>query len=497
MTSVLVSGTLVERAKARRQADVLAARKSAAAFIEFAFRHEKTGRIITNGHHHREWHEFFDQNRRGVLFAPVEHGKTIQIAVGRVLFKLGVNPSLRIAIVSNTEKQAVKVLSLVKEQILRNQRVQEVFPHLRPSPHGGWGANSITIERPTLAKDPSIQALGVAGPLVGSRVDVLVLDDVLDLENTRTAEQREKLLDWYESTAQTRVTADGEVWAIGTPWAADDLYHELEKRPGYASRRYSAAVNPDDKPEAWRPLWPEQFSNARLVDLYLNTTPGNFARKYLCRVRLDLHSRFQQAWLDATMANGKGWRMFDRAPQSGGKAWPTFTGVDLGVGEGAQHDLTVLFTIAIEPGTRRRWVVDVQSGRWQAPDIINRIMDVYRRFNSIVVVESNAAQRFLVQFAHAGGLPVRPYYTTGQAKYDEHFGVESIAVEMRSGLWAVPSGVDGQTITTDVREWFREMLFYDPASHTGDRLMASWFAREAARNYAPDLLFSRHDVQAR
>ena len=29
--------------------------------------------------------------------------------------------------------------------------------------------------------------------------------------------------------------------------------------------------------------------------------------------------------------------------------------------------------------------------------------------------------------------------------------------------------------------WIGEMLRYDPAKHTGDRLMASWIAKEAAR----------------
>ncbi len=33
----------------------------------------------------------------------------------------------------------------------------------------------------------------------------------------------------------------------------------------------------------------------------------------------------------------------------------------------------------------------------------------------------------------------------------------------------------------EVDAWVNEMLYYDPRSHTGDRLMASWFAREAAR----------------
>jgi hypothetical protein len=42
----------------------------------------------------------------------------------------------------------------------------------------------------------------------------------------------------------------------------------------------------------------------------------------------------------------------------------------------------------------------------------------------------------------------------------------------------------------------REMLFYSPEAHTGDRLMASWFAREGARSFAPTV-FGQHNLQAR
>lgn len=68
---------------------------------------------------------------------------------------------------------------------------------------------------------------------------------------------------------------------------------------------------------------------------------------------------------------------------------------------------------------------------------------------------------------------------------------------MRNGLWLIPSGQSGAELTEDVREWQRDMLFYSPESHTGDRLMASWFAREAARNYAPEKTFGYADTQAR
>lgn len=491
--------SLYERAKVLHELQLRDARKYAARFAEYAIRHERTGKRIKNAPHHEAWHRHLDLNRFAIIFAPVEHGKTQQIGITRVIHKLGQEPERRIAIVSNTGAQASKLLGSIKAHIENNPRVREVFPHLRRSTRPGdpWHSTQLTVQRNTIAKDPSIQALGVTGPLVGSRVDVLVLDDVLDFENTRTKEQRAKLLEWFETTAATRVTATGEIWIIGTPWMSDDLMHELSKRAGYATVRYSAVQNPSDAPSAWIPLWPEQFTTERLVEVYNNTTPGNFARKYLCQVRMDQHARFQQEWLDRAVAQGKGWKMFDRAPMSAGKAWPCFTGVDLGVGEGAEHDLSCLFTIALEPGTRRRVVVDVQSGRWQAPEIVRRILDTYQRFGSIVVVESNGAQRFLAQFAQAGGLPVRTFYTTAQNKYDEAFGVESLAVEMRNGLWLIPSGQSGAELTEDVREWQRDMLFYSPESHTGDRLMASWFAREAARNYAPEKTFGYADTQAR
>lgn len=494
---------LERRALAREELQLRNARRQADAFVEYALRHEKTGKALKNAKHHVEWHQHLSANRFAIIFAPVEHGKTQHIGIGRVLWRLGNDPSRRVAIVSNTLLQAQKLLGAIAAHIESNPRVKRVFPNLRKSTRPGdpWHSSQITIERSTIAKDPTVQALGITGPLVGSRVDTLVLDDVLDFENTRTPEQRAKLLEWFESTAFTRVTDDGEIWIIGTPWMPDDLMHELSKRAGFRTLRYSAVPNSDDDPSKWTSLWPEQFPVSRLRSIYGALTPGNFARKYLCQVRMDQHARFRQEWLDKMLDKGKGWQPFAQAPTTGGKSWPCFTGVDLGVGEEQEHDLTVLFTIAIEPGTRRRVVCEVQSGRWQAPEIVSRILGTYQRFGSIVVVESNGAQKFLAQFAGAGGLPVRPFFTSAQNKYDEHFGVETLAVEMRNEMWLCPSGQTGKlgasAFDLEIKEWHREMLFYTPETHTGDRLMASWFAREAARNYAPDKTFGRFDVQAR
>jgi hypothetical protein len=70
--------------------------------------------------------------------------------------------------------------------------------------------------------------------------------------------------------------------------------------------------------------------------------------------------------------------------------------------------------------------------------------------------------------------------TTKQSISHPEFGIESMAVEMAGSKWIIPSR-NGRAISAEMEAWIGEMLFYDPASHKGDRLMASWFAREATR----------------
>lgn len=463
-----------------RELQVAEARRNAAAFVEYAIANERTGEPLSNAAHHNEWHEFLDRHPRAVLFAPVEHAKTTHVAVGRVLWALGNNPNLRLALISNTSRQAEKILSSIKLNIEANPRVREVFPDLVPSDRAAdpWHGSAITVARSTIAKDPSIQALGVGGPLVGSRLDGAVLDDVLDFENTRTIEQMQKLTEWCETTLLTRLTEGAFLHVIGTPWSNLDLLHELEKRPGFACRRYSAVYNPHDPSDLWRPIWPEQFSRERLKSIHDDMTPSNFVRKYFCLVTTNDLARFRLEWLDLAATLGRVYVSWPLAPlrTGAGRRLPTFTGVDLAVGRNAKSDLTVILTIAVDD-SGRKIVCDLQAGRWQAPDILAKIKAAHDRYDSTVVVEDNGAQSFLLQWALDMNLPVTPF-TTGRNKHDERFGVESIAIEMRAGEWVFPSGGG---LDPEIQALRNECLTYDPNGHTGDRLMALWFAREAAR----------------
>jgi hypothetical protein len=463
------------------------ARRDINAFCEYVLQDERTGKGVLQSWPHQRWHELAAKHDRLLIWSHVESGKSVQIAVARTLWELGNNPELRFAICSNTVGQACKLVSVLTRYISNSDRLHKVFPDLQPGLP--WTGSHFTVKRKTLAKDFSVQAVGVHGNILGSRIDRLILDDVLDYENTLTPGQRDGLVNWYDATFLGRLTPDSRVLCIGTAWHPEDMLHVLAKRwtaadPGAAVR---FPIIDDDPSSAHygQSHWPERWPLARIERRRMESPPLEFARQMLCVARDDEAARFKREYIENALRLGAGRRMTPLGLPQLLPGYKTYTGVDLAVSQKDSADLTVLFTILVHPpgsvlppGTRE--VIDLESGRWSGPEIVGRIREAHRRYQSIVYVENNAAQDFIVQFTRqdAAHVPVRAF-TTGRNKTNAEFGVESLATEMHGGKWAIPN--EGGRTSPEVGKWIDEMLHYDPRAHVGDRLMASWFAREAAR----------------
>lgn len=461
-------------AKIARAAFQALARDDAATFIEYVLRDELTGEpVVLADPMHFKWHDLADKHDRLILLSHVEAGKTTSLSVGRVLWELGRKPSQRVAIVSNTSGQAQKIVRAIAGYLERSLPLREVFPKLRPGKAGPWTTTQLTVDRHTNAKDPSVQACGVHGSIVGARIDLLILDDLLDYENTRTSAARDDVWDWVHSSLFGRLTEDARVIAVGNAYHRDDLLHRLERNKQMWSTYRFPVVSADGKPS-----WPARWSLQRIAQKRDELGPVEFARQMLCQARDDADARFKREWLDICLRRGQGRSLVNALPNiPAGCA--VYTGVDLAVQQHSGADLTVLFTILVHPdGTRE--VLNIESGRLAGPEIVQRIQQVHHRYQGVVIVENNAAQEFILQFTRqASAVPIKPF-TTGRNKAHPEFGVESLAAEMAAGKWIIPSGPGGK-LQPEVDAWVNEMLYYDPRSHTGDRLMASWFAREGVR----------------
>lgn len=442
-------------------------------FIEYVIRDERTGQPLVQAPVHEAWHELASEYDRLLIWAAIEHGKSTQLSISRPMWELGRNPSLRVAVVSNTHNQAVKIVRTIARYVELSSELRRVFPKLLPGKP--WTDESITVQRPFTSKDPSIQACGVHGNILGSRIDLLILDDVLDYENCRTELLRKELWDWYTATLSGRLTAKARVLVVGTAFHPEDLLHRLAKHVSWRAMRFPV-LDPNTGQSRWPEAWPLERIAAKRVEM----GPLEFARQMLCVARDDSEARFKREWIERCLMRGRG-KQLCYGLQTLPNGFSTYTGVDLAVQRHDAAGLTVLFTIAVHRNGDRE-LLNIESGRWSGPEIVTRLHDAHRRYFSVVMVENNAAQDFILQFARgASAIPIRAF-TTGRNKAHPEFGVESIATEMCNGKWIIPSG-DGQ-LHPEVDAWVQEMLYYDPKGHTGDRLMASWFSREAARQGA-------------
>jgi hypothetical protein len=484
-----------ETAREEYEKQCIKARVDPAFFIEFCIPHEKTNAPITNAEFHREWQEFLSSTRAGVIFAPVEHGKSTQISVGRILWELGNDPTLRILLISRTKGQAKKAIGFIKYQIVHNKKLHDVFPNLRKSTKSGmpWNESDITVERAGASRDPSVQARGEGSEdILGSRLDLVVYDDGLTLDNTRTKEARDKHEDWFDTVVYSRLVEDyedeifGRIFAIGTPFNEDDQLHRLSKRKGWKVKKYCCVLNPEDPTNKWKPLWPRQWPLIRILDKRESMTISAFTRTLLCQVLDASVRRFKRPWIEFSKLLGRGRTFLQRVPTYNGEPMKCFTGIDIGVGKKDSDALTTAFTWAVDP-YGRRIIVDIESGHLTGPEIINLAWRKRRMFDSKIGVESNAAQKLLTDFPLDGEDTFAEPLNTGSEKWDDELGVESLAILMKSGRIVVPSGEDGQSVPPEADAWLTECWQFDPSQHTGDRLMASWIGDKMVREHLEEM----------
>lgn len=105
---------------------------------------------------------------------------------------------------------------------------------------------------------------GVGGSLTGRGADVLIIDDpIKNAEESMSETTKEKIWDWFLSTAYTRLEPDGVIIIIQTRWAIDDLTGRLleESDENWKTLIYPAM---DDYGNS---TWEERFSTQRMREI--------------------------------------------------------------------------------------------------------------------------------------------------------------------------------------------------------------------------------------
>jgi len=212
---------------------------------------------------------------KGIINTPPGGGKTTTITHDFVIWLICRNRNIRIGLGSRTTGQSEKYVRRARTTLEKNVLLNMEFGRFKPVEPELWRKDAFVVdgvqgheaslhyklamagfdpENPevlkrledpndeihdilnalssvfvTGEKEPTCSALSQDMGFLGGRFEVNLWDDLCDRSNSRTAEQREGLTEWWHAEAESRCEPGGIVALIGTRFGKYDLYRHCKE----------------------------------------------------------------------------------------------------------------------------------------------------------------------------------------------------------------------------------------------------------------------------
>lgn len=223
----------IQRAKARGviTPDVVA---------DFAKLHMRTadGRAIAPAAHHVLWlHLMCDPAIRRLLIVGTPESAKTTWALAYAGCHIGFFPEQPL-IIAAVSGPVAETRSIALRNLVESDEFAQTFPTVRPAAGMLWTTTKWSVAeegRPHAGRlHPTVSAYGTGGSVTGSRAQLLIADDILDYDNTRTQHQRGLVNDWLHTSLLSRVNArTGIVRMISNAWHHDDAVARLRRSEGW------------------------------------------------------------------------------------------------------------------------------------------------------------------------------------------------------------------------------------------------------------------------
>jgi predicted phage terminase large subunit-like protein len=334
--------------------------------------------------------------------APRGYGKSTILTITRAVFEIIRNPNIRILIASNTQLQSEVFLREIKFHLEHNPRVREYFGSFASDDK--WDIREIVVApRTSSAKESTITCVGVGGPVASRHYDIIIADDLVDEENSRTEIQRDKVKTWWYKTLVPCCEPDGKIYVLGTRYHYLDLYGHLIKSEYADKHQVIPAIYPDGSTP-----WPEKFSPEWLEKKKEQMGSIIFNSQYQNDTSLMKGHIFKEEWF----------RYYDKEPDWDSMSF--FVGCDPAAtkrdsvlsSQSANTDWWTIVVGAREVDDDRDcksdiYLKEVWRGRCTKEEYLTKLREVNEHYQPVsVVIETVAAQEYLAQDAERF-MPVR------------------------------------------------------------------------------------------
>jgi predicted phage terminase large subunit-like protein len=387
------------------------------------------------------------ESPRLMLFMPPRHGKSQLTSKMFAAWHLGRHPTHEFINCSYSGSLSMQFSRQVR-QIMREDGYAKVFPKTRLDP------DSQSVENWLTTDGGGYVAAGVGGAITGKGAHVLGIDDpVKNRDDAESETSRQSVWDWYTSTAYTRLSPGGGVLVILTRWHDDDLAGRLIAEMDAGGDKWEIVSYPAiaDVDEPYRKkgeaLHPERYGLSALKRIQRAIGPRDWAALYQqTPVAVDgdfIVKDMIKYYGPAQLPPLEDMVFYD--------AW------DLAIGLKQQNDWTVGITVGIDRDDNI-WLVELTRGHWTGLEIVERILDQQKRWNSAIVGVERGQISMALGPILKKRIAERNQYTfrleeLRPGRTDKVLRARTIQARMQQGKVRIPS--DAPWTTTLVNELLR------------------------------------------
>lgn len=402
---------------------------------------------------------------RIIITMPPRHGKSRIVSNLFPAWFFGRNPRSEVIFTTYNQDLAEDNGRYVRNT-LNSPAFRDVFPDVKIR------NDSASARRFSTNANGNYFAVGVGGPLTGRGAKLLIIDDpIKNREEAESPSIRQAVIDWYTSTAYTRLAPGGIVIIVQTRWHMEDLagLALLQEHEGWVHLDLPAILDERAADFMAAPvgsaLWPEQFP----LDVLLKTKRSLPAR--------DWASLYMQSPITEGGNIVKRSQIMDWTDPEPPYCQFIIASFDTAFGTRDQNDPTALTVWGLfhdANGVMHAILLDAKQRRVEFPELKAWVIDVDERHQpDIVLVENKASGQSLIQELRRSKVPVQ---ATNPGRQDKVARLHACTPLFEAGkVWA--------PLSKDFANEWAEQLVTFPASKHDDLVDSTTAALKRLRQF--------------
>jgi len=346
-----------------------------------------------------------------IVNLPPRHGKSEFISKYFPAWYLGNFPDKRI-IISSYQASLSEGWSRKIRDILKEFGPHLFNVHINPDHRR---ANSFEF----IGHSGGLYAVGTGGAITGKGANIMIVDDPIKNDaEANSLTYRDKVFEWFNSTAFTRLEPDGAMIIIMTRWNEDDLTGRLLSN-NFATSGYQwqhinlpaiAIENDLLGRDIGKPLWSDRYDIDKLNQIKQSIGSYWFSALYQQDPVPAGSSIFRRIWFQYYDEDDRNYILNykdGKKERINKSLCKIFTTVDLASSTKETADYTVILTFA-QTSNNDILILDIIREKFEATEHLNLIKYNYQKFRPVLIgIENVQYQSSLLQIALKEGLPIK------------------------------------------------------------------------------------------